>query len=88
MGRALAFAGGALLADVQGTLGSEGLWEGTAAIALVVVVDVVAEQPTRTLWGERRKRKMKRGGNRIEITEEAEQGEEKRKGKVRKEVVE
>lgn len=49
MGRTFAFARGALLADVQGTLGSEGLWEGTAAIALVVVVDMVAEQPARTL---------------------------------------
>lgn len=56
MGRALAFARGALLADVQGTLSGEGLWEGTAAIALIVVVDVVAEQPTCTLWGERRSR--------------------------------
>lgn len=49
MGRTFAFARGALLADVQGTLDSEGLWEGTAAIALVVVVDVVAEQPARAL---------------------------------------
>lgn len=60
MGRALAFTRRALLADVQGTLGSEGLWEGTAAIALVVVVDVVAEQPTCTLWGKMRKRKINR----------------------------
>lgn len=45
MGGTLAFAGRAFLADVQGTLGSEGLWEGRAAIALVVVVDVVAKQP-------------------------------------------
>ncbi len=88
MGRALAFARGALLADVQGTLGSEGLWEGTAAIALVVVVDVVAEQPTRTLWGERRERQMKRGGKGIKIMEEAEKGEEKGRGNMRKEVVE
>lgn len=57
MGRALAFARGALLADVQGTLGSEGLREGTAAVALVVVVDVVAEQAARTLRGERRERR-------------------------------
>ena len=49
MGRALSFARGALLADVQRTLSSEGLWEGTSAVTLVVVVDVVAEQPTRTL---------------------------------------
>jgi len=54
VGRTLAFARGALLTDVQRTLGSEGLWEGGAAITLVGVVDVVAEQPTRTLWGERR----------------------------------
>lgn len=62
MGRALALAGGALLADVQGTLGSEGLREGSAAVALVVVVDVVAEQPTRTLWrrGEERERVKER----------------------------
>lgn len=45
MGGALSFAGGAFLTDVQGTLGGKGLWEGTAAIALVVVVDVVAKQP-------------------------------------------
>lgn len=49
MGWALAFTGRALLADVQGTLSSEGLWEGPAAVTLVVVVDVVAEQPTRPL---------------------------------------
>ena len=57
MGWALTFAGWALLADVQGTLGSEGLWEGHTAIALVVVVDMVAEQPTRSLWNERREGK-------------------------------
>lgn len=69
MGRALGLARGALLADVQGTLSSEGLWEGTAAIALVIVVDMVAEQPARALWGERRERKM-RGGKGVEIMEE------------------
>lgn len=53
MGRTVAFAGRALLADVQGPLGGEGLWEGSAAVALVVVVDVVAEQATRTLCGAR-----------------------------------
>lgn len=52
MRRALGFAGGALLTDVQGTLGGEGLWEGTADIALVVVVDVVAKQPACSLKGE------------------------------------
>lgn len=51
MGWALSFARGALLADVQGTLSREGLREGTAAVALVIVVDVVAEQPTGTLGG-------------------------------------
>lgn len=50
MGRAFTFTGWALLTDVQGTLGSERLWEGPAAISLVVVVDMVAEQPARTLW--------------------------------------
>lgn len=53
---ALAFTRGALLADVQGTLRSEGLWKRTAAITLVVVVDVVAEQPACTLWGESREK--------------------------------
>lgn len=61
MGWTLAFTGRALLADVQRTLSSEGLWEGPTTITLVVVVDVVAEQPTRPLWcqrgeGERRER--------------------------------
>lgn len=50
---ALGFTGGAFLTDVQGTLGGKGLREGTAAIALVVVVDVVAKQPTCPLKGER-----------------------------------
>lgn len=77
MGRALGLARGALLADVQGTLSGEGLWEGTAAIALVIVVDMVAEQPARALWGERRERKM-RGGKGIQIMEE---GKEERRGK-------
>lgn len=62
MGRALAFTGRTLLADVQGTLSSEGLWEGPTTITLVVVVDVVAEQPTRPLWGQRKERGGKRGG--------------------------
>lgn len=75
MGRALGLARGALLADVQGTLSGEGLWEGTAAIALVIVVDMVAEQPARALWGERRERKM-RGGKGIEIMEEGKEEEE------------
>lgn len=56
MGWALGFTRGGFLADVQGTLSGEGLWEGTAAIALVIVVDMVAEQPTGTLWGENRER--------------------------------
>lgn len=50
---ALGFAGGALLTDVQGTLGGERLREGAAAIALVVVVDMVAKHPTCSLQGER-----------------------------------
>lgn len=62
MGRALAFAWRALLADVQGTLSGEGLREGSAAVALVVVVDVVAEQAARTLWGGRRERYRVEGG--------------------------
>lgn len=62
MGRALAFTGRTLLADVQGTLSSEGLWEGPTTITLVVVVDVVAEQPTRPLWGQRKERGGKGGG--------------------------
>lgn len=78
MGRTLVFARGGFLADVQGTLSSEGLWEGTAAIALVVVVDMVAEQPTCTLWGERRVRKMS-GGKEIEIMEEGKDGEDEEK---------
>lgn len=49
----LGFTGGTFLTDVQGTLGGEGLREGTAAIALVVVVDVVAKQPACPLKGER-----------------------------------
>lgn len=59
MGGALGFARGALLADVQGTLGSERLWEGTAAITLVIVVDVVAEQSTRSLQGSEEKEEMR-----------------------------
>lgn len=53
MRRALGFAGGALLTDVQGTLGGKRLREGAAAIALVVVVDMVAKHPTCSLQGER-----------------------------------
>lgn len=45
---------------MQGTLGSEGLREGSTTITLVVVVDMVAEQPARTLWRERRKEKRER----------------------------
>lgn len=48
---------------MQRTLGSEGLWEGPATITLVVVVDMVAKQPTRTLWNERREGKDKKGEN-------------------------
>lgn len=59
MGGALGFARGTLLADVQGTLGSERLWEGTAAIALVIVVDVVTEQSTRSLQGSEEKEEMR-----------------------------
>lgn len=54
VGRALALAGRALLADVQRPLGGEGLREGAAAVALVVVVDVVAEEAACTLWEERK----------------------------------
>lgn len=39
---------------MQRALGSEGLWEGCTAITLIVVVDVIAKQPTRTLLHERR----------------------------------
>lgn len=46
---ALSFAGGALLTDVQGTLGGKRLGEGAAAIALVVVVDMVTKHPTGSL---------------------------------------
>lgn len=49
MGRALGLARRPLLADVQRPLGGEGLREGAAAVALVVVVDVVAEQAARSL---------------------------------------
>lgn len=59
MGGALGFARGALLADVQGTLGSERLREGTAAITLVIVVDVVTEQSTRSLQGSEEKEEMR-----------------------------
>lgn len=60
MGGALGFARGAFLADVQGTLGSERLREGTAAITLVIVVDVVTEQPTRSLQGSEEKEEIMR----------------------------
>ena len=54
MRRGLALAGTARLAEVQGTLCGEGLREGAAAVALVVVVDVVTEETARSLWtGER-----------------------------------
>lgn len=49
VGRALGLARRPLLADVQRPLGGEGLREGAAAVALVVVVDVVAEQAARSL---------------------------------------
>lgn len=48
--RALGLARRPLLADVQRSLGGEGLREGAAAVALVVVVDVVAEQAACSLW--------------------------------------
>lgn len=54
---ALGFAGGALLTDVQGTLGGERLREGAAAIALVVVVDMVAKHPACSLEREQGNRK-------------------------------
>lgn len=54
MGWTLAFTGRALLADVQRTLSSEGLWEGPTTITLVVVVDMVAKQPACSLWSQRR----------------------------------
>lgn len=64
MGWALAFTGGALLADMQRTLGSEGLWEGGAAVTLIVVVDMVAKESACTLWhetpeGKRQEREQK-----------------------------
>lgn len=52
MGRALSLTRRPLLADVQWPLRGEGLREGATAIALVVVVDVVAEQTARSLSGE------------------------------------
>lgn len=58
---ALGFAGGTLLTDVQGTLGGKRLREGAAAIALVVVVDVVAKHPTCSLQRERGNRWGKKG---------------------------
>lgn len=77
VGWALAFVRRAFLADVQGTLGSEGLWEWSPTIGLVVVVDMVAEQATCPLWVEKRTVKEQQKGVMKEIKKEFEGGREK-----------
>lgn len=79
MGWALAFTRRTLLADMQWALGSEGLWEGCAAITLIVVVDVIAKQPTRSLWRERRDGERQKG----ERKTDRHKGREETRGRVK-----